>query len=73
MKTPEQESRAIAERDANRVAAERGEALPFPNLWDQLDPTKVHAGASEEEVARSYAAFRAICTPLPRRRLTLGG
>lgn len=69
MKTPEQESKAIAERDANRVAAECGEALPFPNIWDRLDPTKVPADATEEEVQRSYAAFRAICRPLPRRRL----
>jgi hypothetical protein len=70
-KTPAQLARAAAERAANRRAAAAGEALPHPNPWDTLDPTKVAPSASGEEVAQSYAAFREQCPPRPRKKHSL--
>lgn len=61
MKSPEQEARAMAERTANERAAAAGEPLPYPNIFDVLDPTKVRPGATEEEIFRSHLEFRKIC------------
>jgi hypothetical protein len=60
-KTRQQVDRALAERRANTQAAKAGNPLPYPNIWDELDPTKVPRDASEEEVQRSYAEFRRLC------------
>lgn len=61
----EREQRAAAQRDANAAARERGEPLPFPNPWDELDPTKVAVDATPDEVLRSHEAFNRICRPPP--------
>ena len=55
----------LAQREANARAAAEGRPLPFPNMWDALDPTKVDPGASPEEIHRSYLEFRKLCTPPP--------
>lgn len=67
----EREQRLSAQRAANAAARERGEPLPFPNPWDELDPTKVAADASPDEVRRSYEAFQRICRPPPPIRHVL--
>lgn len=61
----EKEQRAMTQRAANEAAKARGEPLPFPNVWDVLDPTKVPADATPEDIARSYEAFAQICRPPP--------
>lgn len=71
MKTQEQQRRAIAERDANQRAADAGAPLPYPNIWDRLDPTKIPADAPADALQASHAAFRAFCRPQPRRTLSL--
>jgi hypothetical protein len=68
LETPEQEHRALLEREANDKAARAGLPLPFPNPWDTLDPTKVPRGATEAQLQSSYTAFRALCRPRPRKR-----
>lgn len=68
MKTPEQLQRAELEREANRLAAQAGQGLPFPNFWDRLDPTKVRAPATDDETQASYAEFRKLCRPRPRKQ-----
>jgi hypothetical protein len=70
-KAPEQLARALAERAANDRAAARGEPLPYPNLWDTLDSTKVAPWALGEELARSYLAFRETCPPRLRKKHSL--
>lgn len=70
-KTKEQTARALAERAANREASEKGLPLPFPNVWDALDPTKVPRDATPEEIAASYREFCKICPPRQKRRHTL--
>lgn len=65
------EERALAQRAANARAKARGEPLPYPNPWDALDPTKVSAGASPEEIARRYREFRALCPPPAPKRYTI--
>lgn len=65
VKSERQTERALAERAANAQAATEGRPLPYPNPWDALDPTKVAPGASDEEILRSYKAFREICRPRP--------
>ena len=67
IKTPEQEARAMAEREANRRAEERGEPLPFPNIWDTLDPTKLPRDATPEQIHQRYIEFMKIC-PKPKRK-----
>ncbi len=67
-KTTEQERRALEQRAANERAALAGEALPFPNMWDQLDPTKVARDAGPDELQASYVAFSKLCRQKPRRR-----
>jgi hypothetical protein len=67
-KTAEQERLALDQRAANERGARAGEPLPFPNLWDSLDPTKVARDASPDDVQASYVAFSKLCPPRPRRR-----
>lgn len=66
-KTPEQEARAMAEREANARALEAGEPLPYPNMWDAIDPTKVRPGATHEEILESVRQFNKLCAPRPRK------
>ncbi|MEW6278894.1 MAG: hypothetical protein AB1758_09750 [Candidatus Eremiobacterota bacterium] len=70
-KTPEQEERAMAERRANEEAKQKGEPLPFPNLWDFLDPTKVPEDASPQEISLRYREFCKICPPRKRIHYTV--
>ncbi len=63
----DREQRRIAQREANELAAERGEPLPFPNVWDTLDTTKVPPSASVEERLASIREFHRICRPRPKR------
>jgi hypothetical protein len=70
-KTRAQVRRAMAERRANESAAERGEPLPYPNIWDEVDPTKVPRDASEQEILESVAAFLKLCPPPARKRHVL--
>ncbi|MBN2194199.1 MAG: hypothetical protein JW751_15390 [Polyangiaceae bacterium] len=63
-----EESRALAQRAANERAKAAGEPLPFPNVWDVLDPTKTAADATPDEIARSQAEFSRLCRRPPCRR-----
>ncbi len=58
--------RGIEQRRANEEAQAAGDPLPYPNIWDLLDPTKVPADADSEALAESYRAFRKICRPKPK-------
>lgn len=53
----------LEQRLENERAAACGRPLPYPNVWDRLDPTKVPRDASPLEVAESYLAFRKLCPP----------
>ena len=64
----ERERRRLAQREANARAAEQGEPLPFPNIWDELDATKVPPSAPVEQRLASIREFRRICRPRPKRR-----
>ena len=66
----EKEAVAMAQREANAQAAARGEALPYPNPWDVIDPTKVPADATPEQIQARYRAFRLICrAPVTRHTI----
>ena len=67
-KTKEQERRAELERESNVRAQLAGQLLPFPNLWDHVDPTKVCPPATDTELQDSYAEFRKICRPRARKQ-----
>jgi hypothetical protein len=67
-KTKAQLRLAMAERRANERAAERGEPLPYPNIWDEVDPTKLPRDASAQEILESVAAFLKLCPPPARKR-----
>lgn len=69
-KSPEQVARAVAQRRANAEALRSRRALPYPNPWDDLDPTKVPRDASEAALEARYAAFRKLCPPPPRKTVT---
>ena len=71
MKTTEQEARARAGRAANDLAKAEGAPLPYPNVWDLLDPTKLPADAPEDAMHASYARFRDFCRLPPRKRVSL--
>jgi hypothetical protein len=72
VKTREQEERAIAEREANRLAKEKGLPLPYPNPWDVWDPTKVDPeNATPEAIAQSYREFCKLCPPRKRKEHSL--
>ena len=66
LKTPEQEARALAQRTANQRALAEGEAMPYPNVWDRLDPTKVPCDATPDQISQRYKEFCKICPP-PKR------
>ena len=68
MKDLQQHERAIREREANARAAAEGRPLPFPNIWDALDPTKVARDATPAEIQASYLRFAELCRPRPRKR-----
>ena len=70
-KTKEQIARAMAQRAANHEAAVKGLPLPYPNMWDALDPTKVPRDATPEQITASYREFCKICPPPPRKRHSL--
>ncbi len=61
----------MAQRRDNERARRRGLPLPYPNLWDALDPTKVPRDATPEEIHRSYLEFSRLCRPRPRKTHTL--
>ena len=68
IKTPEQEARALAEREANLLAKEQGLPLPFPNPWDIWDPTKLDPEeATPEKIAERYREFCKLCPPRRRK------
>ncbi len=72
IKSSEQEDRAIAQREANRKAAEEGAPLPYPKVWDALDPTKIDARDSDPEaLEKSWREFRKLCRPRKRRKHSL--
>lgn len=59
----------MAQRSANARARAEGRALPYPNPWDILDPTKAPADATDEQIRESYLRFREQCPRPARRRL----
>jgi hypothetical protein len=68
VKTPEEEARAIAQREANERAKAEGLPLPHPNPWDVWDPTKLDpAEATPERIAQRYREFRKLCPPRKRK------
>jgi hypothetical protein len=69
LKSPEQEARAIAQREENRRAKEMGLPLPYPNIWDSWDPTKLDPEeATPEAIERSCREFRKLCRPRERKK-----
>jgi hypothetical protein len=58
----------VREREANAQAAAEGRPLPFANVWDHVDPTKVRRDATVAEVHASYLRFAELCRPRPRKR-----
>jgi len=66
------EERAMAQRAANAAADREGNPLPFPNPWDEADPTKLRPEeASEEAALRRYREFCKICPPFKPKPLTV--
>ncbi|MCE7874325.1 hypothetical protein DYH09_28685 [bacterium CPR1] len=55
----------MAQREANAEAKRQGLPLPYPNLWDFWDPTKLPEGASPEEIHQRYLEFCKLCPPPP--------
>ncbi len=68
LKTRKQIARALAERRANRYASDHGLPLPFPNIWDFLDPTKLSRDATPEQIAERYLEFCKLCPPRKRKK-----
>lgn len=71
LKSASQQQTQQLQREANALAQERGEPLPYPNVWDFLDPTKLPEGASAEEISNRYREFCKICAPRPRKEYTI--
>lgn len=71
IKDEEQSARAMAQRAANAEASRKEEPLPYPNIWDTLDPTKVDRNATIEEIHRRYLEFVKLCRPRPKTRHAL--
>jgi hypothetical protein len=71
IKSRSQVARALRERRANAEAKAKGLPMPFPNFWDQYDPTKVAPGATEEEIHQRYVEFCKLCPPYRKKRHTL--
>ena len=65
-KTRAQERRAIHQRAENLRAKREERPMPYPNIWDVLDPTKVGPDATPEEIHQSYLEFCKLCPP-PKR------
>ena len=58
----------MAQREANRRAKEQGLPLPYPNMWDALDPTKLDPReATPEKIAERYLEFCKLCPPRRRK------
>ncbi len=68
IKDEEQAARALAQRAAKEEARKKGLPLPYPNIWDELDPTKVDRNASIEEIHLRYVEFTKLCQSRPRKR-----
>lgn len=64
-------ARCLAQREANGQARDLGLPLPFPNIWDEWDPTKVDRDATIEEIHRRYQEFKKLCRRRPKRRHAL--
>lgn len=63
IKSPEQLARALEERAANERAQREGRPLPYPNPWDELDPTKLlPEEATPERIAERYREFCKLCS-----------
>ena len=74
LKSPRQVLVALRQRLQNEQARNRGGGLPYPNPWDELDATKVHAGldgATREQLLHSTREFLKRCPPRARRRHTI--
>lgn len=65
------EERALAQRAANDQAWREGRPQPYPNPFEVLDPTKVPANATPEQIAESHRQFRKICPPFQPKRHTI--
>jgi hypothetical protein len=68
IKDQEQIERAERQRALNERAAAEGRPLPYPNIWDLLDPTKIPPGSSDEAIHQSYLEFSKLCRRRPRKR-----
>lgn len=71
IKDEEQTARALAQRAANEEARGKGLPLPYPNIWDELDLTKVPPDATPEQIHDRYKEFIKLCHPRPRKRHVL--
>lgn len=65
------EERAQRERAANLEALQEGRPAPYANPFWQLDRTKAPAGATPEEITRSYQEFAKTCRRPTRKRFTI--
>ena len=60
------------QRRANAKAKAEGKPLPYPSIWDILDPTKLPEDATPEQVLERYREFtKTICRRQPRKRIIL--
>jgi len=66
----EQIPQKLAQREANARAAAAGEPLPYPNVWDALDPTKVDRDATPEQITQRVREFNRRCRK-PVKRYTI--
>lgn len=64
-------ARSLAQRSANERARGAGEPLPFPNPWDELDPTKLPPHADPEQIHLRVVRLGEICRRPPCKRHTL--
>ena len=62
---------AMAQRAANAAAVAAGEPAPFVNPFLALDPTKLKAEPSPEEIQRRHREFCKICPPFRPKRYTI--
>lgn len=65
------EERAATQRVANMEAIREGRPLPYPNSWDELDPTKVSADSTPEQLAERHRQFTKLCRPFQPKRHTI--
>ncbi len=72
IKSADQEARSIAQREANQRAKAQGLPLPYPNMWDTLDPTKLDPKeATPAKITARYREFCKLCPPRRRKVHTL--